>query len=113
MLMMAQLSQMVSVAQEKEQLTILLKEKQLQVKMISEKEEWFLLFTDGTVKINSSANEEATSVTITGKESEIELVMTGQVKLREAERRDKIHLTASFRNALFLESFFYLTKKSV
>jgi hypothetical protein len=92
----------------KNHLCELIKNKNLSIAIEINQQEYYLFFQNGKLRKSVDTLKDYISTRIGGDEKAITSLLNGELKLRVGEAMNLLHVSASFRNKLLLESLFYL-----
>ncbi|WP_042353912.1 hypothetical protein [Bacillus rubiinfantis] len=111
--MSAIMFQFIKTLKKKEHIRPLLKGLDMLVTIATDDKKYHLVFHNGNVTLQEVSNETQTKIIISGSTEAIDLLLMGRERLRVLEKIGSLQVKSSLRNALLLESIFYLTKPDV
>lgn len=94
----------------RDHLSTFLKGVDIHVQLSTQTETAYITIIDGQIKVEETTTDKPVTNKIEGKEEVMELLLLGELKLREAQVRKILTVQVSFRTALYLETLFILSK---
>lgn len=93
----------------RDHLSTFLKGVDIHVQLSTITETAYITIIDGQIKVEETTDKPVTN-RIEGTKEVMELLLLGELKLREAQARKILTVQISFRSALYLETLFILSK---